>query len=69
MEEILHLPFSIYTDISQWALRLRMDERTRLSPKQFPFYKHSYASFFIAYEKNRDVKVLGPKVKEGIKNI
>jgi hypothetical protein len=69
MEEILHLPFSIYTDIPQWALPLRMDERTSLSPKQFPFYKHSHASFFIAYEKNRDVKVLSPNIKEGIKNI
>jgi type III secretory pathway lipoprotein EscJ len=46
-----------------------MDERTSLSPKQFPFYKHSHASFFIAYEKNRDVKVLSPNIKEGIKNI
>jgi hypothetical protein len=26
-----------------------MDERLRLSPKRFPFYKHSHASFFLAY--------------------
>jgi hypothetical protein len=27
-----------------------MDERLRLSPQRFPFYQHSHASFFLAYE-------------------
>lgn len=55
MKEILHLPFSIYKDIPQWVPPLQMDERIRLNPKRFPFYKHSHASFFIAYERSSPV--------------
>ena len=50
VEDFLHLPFSIYRDIPQWVPPLQMDERIRLNPKRFPFYKHSHAAFFIAYE-------------------
>jgi hypothetical protein len=50
VEDFLRLPFSIYQDIPQWVPPLQMDERHRLSPKQFPFYKHSRASFFLAYD-------------------
>ncbi|HEY5728985.1 MAG TPA: hypothetical protein VIS72_02980, partial [Anaerolineales bacterium] len=32
-----------------------MDERIRLSPKRFPFYKHSHASFFLAFDGTRPV--------------
>lgn len=46
----LRLPFSIYRDIPQWVPSLQIDERLRLSPERFPFYKHSRASFFLAYE-------------------
>jgi hypothetical protein len=55
VEDFLRLPFSIYRDIPQWVPPLQMDERTRLSPKRFPFYKHSHAAFFIAYEKNHAI--------------
>ncbi len=48
--DFLRLPFSIYRDIHQWVPPLQMDERLRLSPKRFPFYKHSQASFFLAYD-------------------
>jgi hypothetical protein len=50
VDDFLRLPFSIYRDIPQWVPPLQMDERLRLSPKRFPFYKHSQASFFLAYE-------------------
>ena len=50
MDDFLRLPFSIYKNIPQWVPPLQMDERLRLNPKRFPFYKHSHASFFIAYE-------------------
>ena len=53
VEDFLRLPFSIYRDIPQWVPPLQMDERLRLNPKQFPFYKHSHASFFLAYEGTR----------------
>ena len=48
VEDFLRLPFSIYRDIPQWVPPLLMDERLRLSPKRFPFYKHSQAAFFLA---------------------
>jgi len=50
VDDFLRLPFSVYKDIPQWVPPLQMDERLRLSPKRFPFYKHSQASFFLAYE-------------------
>jgi len=50
VDDFLRLPFSIYKDIPQWTPPLQMDERLRLSPRRFPFYKHSQASFFLAYD-------------------
>jgi hypothetical protein len=32
---------------------LQTDERLRLDPKRFPFYRHSQAAFFLAYEGTR----------------
>ena len=58
VEDFLRLPFSIYRDIPQWVPPLQMDERARLNPKRFPFYKHSQASFFIAYAK-RTTRAIG----------
>ena len=55
LQDFLALPFSIYRDIPQWVPPLQMDERLRLNRKRFPFYKHSQAAFFIAYEKNRPI--------------
>ena len=53
--DFLALPLSIYRNIPQWVPPLEMDERVRLTPKRFPFYKHSLASFFLAYEGTRIV--------------
>jgi hypothetical protein len=55
VDDFIHLPFSIYKDIPQWVPPLQMDERLRLNPKRFPFYKHSHASFFTADESSRPV--------------
>lgn len=55
MDDFLRLPFFIYRDIPQWVPPLQIDERLRLSPKRFPFYKHSLASFFLAYAGTRPV--------------
>jgi hypothetical protein len=52
VDDFLCLPFSIYKDIPQWVPPLQMDERRRLNPKQFPFYRHSDAAFFLAYEQS-----------------
>lgn len=53
--DFLDLPFHIYKDIPQWVPPLRMDDRIRLNPKRYPFYKHSRAGFFLAYKGNRVV--------------
>lgn len=54
-DDFLRLPFSIYRDIPQWVPSLQTDERLRLNPRRFPFYKHSHASFFLAYESTRPI--------------
>lgn len=53
--DFLRLPFSVYKDTPQWVPPLQMDERLRLNPKRFPFYQHSQAGFFLAYEGRRPV--------------
>jgi hypothetical protein len=53
VRDFLGLPFHIYKDIPQWVPPLRMDERRRLDRKRHPFYRHSQAGFFLAYEGNR----------------
>jgi hypothetical protein len=55
LRDFLSLPFSIYRDIPQWVPPLQMDEKTRLDLKRFPFYKHSQARFFLAYEGTRPI--------------
>jgi hypothetical protein len=55
VDDFLRLPFSIYRDIPQWVPPLQMDEQSRLSPKRFPFYKHSQAAFFLVSEGTRPV--------------
>lgn len=50
VQDFLGLPFRIYKDIPQWVPPLQMDERVRLDPNRYPFYKHSQAGFFLAYE-------------------
>lgn len=55
LRDFLALPFSIYRDIPQWVPPLQMDERLRLSRKRFPFYKHSHAVFFIAYQQDHPI--------------
>ena len=55
VDDFLHLPFSVYRDIPQWVPPLQVDERLRLNPKRFPFYKHSHASFFLAYERGNPI--------------
>ncbi len=55
VDDFLRLPFSIYRDIPQWVPPLQMDERLRLDPKRFPFYRHSQAGFFLACEGTRPI--------------
>jgi len=55
VRDFLSLPFSIYRDIPQWVPPLQMDEKARLDPGRFPYYKHSQACFLLAYEGTRPV--------------
>jgi hypothetical protein len=55
VDDFLRLPFSIYKDIPQWVPPLQMDGRLQLSRKRFPFYTHSQAAFFLAYEAMRPI--------------
>ena len=55
VDDFLRLPFSVYRGIPQWVPPLQMDERLRLDPKRFPFYKHSQAAFFLAYDGTRPI--------------
>ncbi len=53
VQDFLDLPLRIYADIPQWVPPLRMDDRLRLDPRRYPYYKHSEAAFFIASEGTR----------------
>ncbi len=55
LRDFLALPFSVYKENPRWVPPLQTDERIRLDPKRFPFYKHSHASFFLAYEATRPI--------------
>jgi hypothetical protein len=55
VQDFLALPPRLYADIPQWVPPLRMDDRIRLDPKRYPFYEHSQAAFFLAYEGARAV--------------
>ena len=55
VKDFLDLPFHIYKDIPQWVPPLQMDDRIQLNPKRHPFYKHSQAGFFLAYNGTRPV--------------
>jgi GNAT superfamily N-acetyltransferase len=55
VQDFLTLPPHIYTDIPQWVPSLEMDDRIRLNPKRYPFYQHSQAAFFLAYNGTRVV--------------
>lgn len=43
------LPFRIYQNIPQWVPPMGGDESNRLNSKRYPFYRHSSATFFLAY--------------------
>ena len=55
VQDFINLPLSIYRDIPQWVPPLLTDERIRLDPKRFPFYKHSHAGFFLASDGTRPI--------------
>ena len=55
VKDFIDLPFHIYEDIPQWVPSLRMDDRLRLDSNRYPFYQHSQAGFFLAYDGPRAI--------------
>jgi hypothetical protein len=50
VKAFLDLPFHIYRDIPQWVPPLAAEARLYLDPQRHPFYRHSEAAFFLAYQ-------------------
>jgi hypothetical protein len=50
VRQFLDLPFRIYKDIPQWVPPLDFDIRKKFDRQTFPFYKHSEAAFYLAYD-------------------
>jgi hypothetical protein len=48
--EFLDLPFFLYRDCPQWVPPLASDARAMLERRRHPFYRHSDAAFFLAYD-------------------
>ncbi len=55
VKDFLDLPFRIYQDIPQWVPPMAGDERARLNPRRYPFYKHSDAAFFLVRDGGQPV--------------
>jgi GNAT superfamily N-acetyltransferase len=55
IRDFLDLPPRIYRDIPQWVPPLGNEERVRLDPERYLFYRHSAAAFFLAYEQDLPV--------------
>jgi hypothetical protein len=50
VKQFLELPFAIYRDVPQWVPPLEADARRMLDLRRHPFYRHSEAGFFLAFD-------------------
>jgi hypothetical protein len=55
VQEFLRLPNRIYARTSQWVPPLDSDARLMLNSTMHPFYRHSQAAFFLAFENGQAV--------------
>ncbi len=55
----LGLPFQIYRATPQWVPPLEMDARRMLDRRHHPFYDHSQAAFFLAFDRPEDGQPVG----------
>ncbi len=53
--DFIRLPLQIYRAIPQWVPPLWVEEWRRLDPGRNPFFRHSQAGFFLAYEGSRPI--------------
>lgn len=54
VKQFLTLPFLIYQDNPQWVPPLASEARRILDRKRNPFYQHSQAAFFLAYDEHQN---------------
>ncbi|HKZ43527.1 MAG TPA: hypothetical protein VJZ78_00650 [Anaerolineales bacterium] len=50
IREFIDLPFRIYKEIPQWVPAFRFADKARFDKRKNPFYKHSDAAFFLAFD-------------------
>ncbi|MGE5248883.1 MAG: hypothetical protein ACM3QS_01615 [Bacteroidota bacterium] len=50
VKDFMKLPFRLYAGVPQWVPPLETDVRRSMDPGRNPFYRHSEAAFFLAYE-------------------
>jgi hypothetical protein len=53
VKQFLEVPFEIYANCPQWVPPLDVDARRLLNRKRHPFYGHSQAAFFLAFDDNQ----------------
>jgi len=59
VNEFVYFPFKIYQGIDQWVPPIISDIKTMLNPEKHPFYEHSEAEWFIAYDNGQMVGRIG----------
>ena len=50
VHDYVRFPYRLYKDCPQWVPPLYSDVELQLNQKKHPFYEHSKADFFIAYQ-------------------
>lgn len=50
VRQFLQLPFRVYQNTPQWVPPLAFEAKRMLDPRRNPFFKHSTAAFFLAYD-------------------
>lgn len=55
VKDFINLPFELYKDNKYWVPPFISEMKDVLNPAKHPFYKHSVAEFFVAYEGDKIV--------------
>jgi hypothetical protein len=55
IRRFVQVPFRLYKDDPQWVPPVLIDNEAQLDKKNFPFYEHSEADFFVAVRDGQDV--------------
>lgn len=59
INDFVMFPFSLYKGVSQWVPPFISDMKLMLNQKKHPFYEHSEAEYYIAWQNNEIVGRLG----------